>query len=1514
MAATDKTYRNQKTLDIVFAVSCVLMLLSIIWMFVQDYNREFKHEQRTFRDVEEAQAERVWLDKAPDAKDVRAAADDVARARAALQEARERSQADVHKLQIAKAQNEPAYQSIKADYDSVMSLFQIATDLRDEAPEDQRAALQTAVDKRKDEVTKLGERLIQAQRDLESTETQLKQKEEDVRKAQAAVDRAEDRLKKVSADFDRWAKTTAQKRWKWDDLVRTMPVLDAFASPIRIQQFTLAEYPIDYSFKYVTRYDRCMTCHLAIDRPAFTKQAISQLTPDYVPGDLLGKDGKLERARELLGERTARKRIVKGANGKTRVLLPDDDLEPGDTVIDTVAGDDLGFDPSDLPQHVRTVKLTDAQVNEFCAHPRLDLFVDANSPHPSEKFGCTSCHSGQGSATDFTLASHTPSTAPQKESWIKEHNWESIHFWDYPMLPKRFLEATCLKCHHQVTDLIRFGNKEEAPKLLRGYNLVRESGCFGCHEISSLKGGKEVGPDLRLEPSPALDAYTPGERAKMLSDPLNPPGRMRKVGPSLYRIREKTNQQWARKWIEAPRDFRPSTKMPHYYGQTNNRDDVLPDDQKGFPATEIASIAYYLFTESKDYLDDKDKYRKANEMRRDELADKKKKGTISDSELKLYEELKRRIELEIEQRVQKLSDNLIDGTGQHVALPPAGKANAKNGRKLFTERGCLACHMHKGTQEAGMDLPAVASEADFGPDLSRLAAKIAPEDSPDDLNAKRRWLVQWVMDPKVHHPRTRMPVTHLTVEEASDVAAWLLSQSVDDWKHELVPDPNPKLLAELARVYLLKAPGMTRQDVDDILAGNPDQRHGLGTANTLPLDSDERILEGPLTNDKLKWYIGRKAITRLGCFGCHEIPGFATAKPIGTPLNDWGKKDPERLAFEDIAAYVKSNYKLVSRLTDSKGRGLPVKKEANGPSEPYDKFFAEALEHHQREGFLHQKLLEPRSYDYHRDTRTWDDRLRMPQFQFARSHIKPLPGETMEQAKLREEAEAREAVMTFILGLVAEPVPSKYLNDPNPDRLAEIKGRQVLDKFNCAGCHQIRPGLFELLRNDEDMPVGAEPQYATPAQKLAQRLDQAHRNASLSSLTESDQPFPEHNAWTGVPSPLPDRLLLYGQSIPPPSEDYELWIRLTQAFRYTRPGASGQKEAKDIPAGEYVALANRDVLSRTEAYGGEFANLLVRNKYLTTLYGQSYPTLGNGESPESRKALPPPLLREGEKTQPGWLFQFLRHPTKIRPVTILRMPRFNMSDDEAMDLVNYFAAVDRINNPSIGLTYPYVPPARQRDELFWQAKSQEYSRTLKEKNLEQGRLTALQPLWDLLYAERLGRAEAAVKTAKEAEDKETDKDKKKAAEDARKAAEAELAKLKDKAAYDQAERAQWLGSEAYASDAYRLLASYTRCLNCHAVGPQPPTQAIGPPLELAATRLREDWLERWIASPQRLLIYPDGMHAMPPNFVSNKEAWPEFAGTMRQQATAVHDVLVDYPKVSELPVNRNYRSTTGGSK
>ncbi len=191
----------------------------------------------------------------------------------------------------------------------------------------------------------------------------------------------------------------------------------------------------------------------------------------------------------------------------------------------------------------------------YASHPRLDLFLTSASPHPLPKFGCTSCHSGQGSGTSFQNASHTPNHPAQMHEWEK-YGWFDNHFWEQPMHPKRFEESGCIKCHVNVVELAhspKYG--ATAPKVVRGYELVKTYGCFGCHEINGYEGTKIVGVDLRLEPN-AEDAE------KIANDPTQVAGKMRKVGPSLRHIASKSERGWIENWTEEPKQFRPSTRMP----------------------------------------------------------------------------------------------------------------------------------------------------------------------------------------------------------------------------------------------------------------------------------------------------------------------------------------------------------------------------------------------------------------------------------------------------------------------------------------------------------------------------------------------------------------------------------------------------------------------------------------------------------------------------------------------------------------------------------------------------------------------------------------------------------------------------------------------------------------------------------------------------------------------------------------------------------------------------------------
>src|SRR5262249_5114741 len=70
MAASDATYRNTRTLNIIFAASSIVMLITIIGMFAADYFRDWKIEQRLFFDVEEEMAKREVLASAPSEESV----------------------------------------------------------------------------------------------------------------------------------------------------------------------------------------------------------------------------------------------------------------------------------------------------------------------------------------------------------------------------------------------------------------------------------------------------------------------------------------------------------------------------------------------------------------------------------------------------------------------------------------------------------------------------------------------------------------------------------------------------------------------------------------------------------------------------------------------------------------------------------------------------------------------------------------------------------------------------------------------------------------------------------------------------------------------------------------------------------------------------------------------------------------------------------------------------------------------------------------------------------------------------------------------------------------------------------------------------------------------------------------------------------------------------------------------------------------------------------------------------
>jgi cytochrome c551/c552 len=1339
MPATEQTWRNLKILHVVFAVAALLLLLATVLMLTADHARPWKKYARGFRNLEtwsaaarvQEQGSQAYADKAAELDaalaDARRAdlepaltakfiemvktvpADVQAADLAAVDLDQLRTQTDPQERLVKRGDLLARFRDIikraryredqlagalklrKAELDKNRADYELA--VTDSLPAERQAELLALADAKRAEVATATLEFQSANTHRKSLEAQL-----------GAITAGEDAAAKAVADhrakLGQLEKTLAQRQPSAGKAVLELPVLDAFNGPLKVDQIWLPDLTLNNNFRNVARFDRCTTCHRGMDKtapgsptdPAYCEAqsvAIKLPTPAERPASSTVDGDGNDQLEKLYGLRLAPRGLFAAEDPTVSVVVPQSPaaaagLQVGDVVEEIDGGRTLARNVA-VASLVETprwgtpldVKVRRGVPQPYSSHPRLDLFVGDSSPHPMKSFGCTICHQGQGSATSFKWASHSPNTPKQAHQWHDEHGWFNNHHWIFPMLPERFEESSCLKCHHQVVDLEPSERFPEppAPKLVEGYHLIRQYGCYGCHEINGWAGPESrIGPDMRLtsnfhEVAEAL-AVDPGVRALgptverwiadvrsgpdsrqsrerlrdaierdaaagaeaklsprshelavLLKDPETP-GTLPKVGPSLRHAAAKLGFDWSYAWLRNPQDFRPSTKMPRFFGLWDHLEGKGLEESMRYEPLEIRSMIHYLAGASAPF----------------------------------------------------------EYVKPHAGITAA--PDVERGKKVFQVRGCLACHQHAEFPEA---------TSTHGPNLSRIGAKVAGHPRG------KEWLYSWLREPATYHPKTLMPNVLLepvtladgTVSDpAADAVAYLMT-STEDWKPENIPaaklsSDERQALDELALMYLKDRFSVAR--AEQVL------KDGI-PATQADIKGDERMLLGLATADRdavLLNYVGKKTIAKLACYSCHDIPGFEDAKPAGAALADWGRKDPSRIAFEQVSHHVMhqlagkhghghasghgaGHAEAEGHDKPSEGRAKPADDRINpdlayaAPDhddvhvdpesvDPDTGYFLEKLVGHEREGFLWQKLRAPRSYDYKKaENKTYNERYRMPQFPF--------------------DQKQREAVMTFVLGLVAEPPAPKYVHKPGPREQARLDGLVVAEQYNCGGCHVLgmdrwdiryKPGSLGDATELADYPFLAP--HFTPQQVEASLATdrQGRRMASLHGM-------PVLDAATGKPQRVDE------EGTPVDADDPEAKARPFMLWKDVLvDGVARAVGAQNLVVPDDALAAGRHY----PAKGGDLARIL-----FPVVIADEKKVNPNVKPDDAWGWLPPPLVGEGQKVQSAWLHKFLLNPHTIRPPAVLRMPKFNFDSAQAAKLVDYFAVVD-------GAEYPYVADAR----------------------------------------------------------------------------------------------------------------------------------------------------------------------------------------------------------------------------
>lgn len=468
----------------------------------------------------------------------------------------------------------------------------------------------------------------------------------------------------------------------------------------------------------------------------------------------------------LLPWRSYKRQYVRFANTRPEHKRLLADFQPG---VDQIWVPQLGVVDrcETCHQGISQPTLDDATVPAvFRAHPQV--------PHPIASWGCVVCHRGQGRATEVREAHETTLA------------------WEQPLLPVRYLQASCGSCHR--------GSLAQTPKLNRGRELIAKFNCIGCHKLEGIA------------------------RPKML-------------GPDLTNIGTKVSREWIYKWLKEPRTI--SDKDGNVVVDGVKNEDELRMPQFTLSDEELRSLSAFLSTQkrkaiapakfdprvlakwekSPDTVDQGElRFRQmfcttchaiavtragettliggtigpelskvGSKVNTDWLVAwlRNPEGYLPNTTMPRYGWSDEDLYKVTNYLQAKLTDSeLLSNVPQLGAL---ADAEVQQGKRLFMQKGCSSCHAIEG----------ITAPTEFGPDLSNLGGKTISQlefgqsKIPHNLIA---YIRAKVTDPHSVNAAARMPQFRFTPEDLDAIVTALLSMTGEPptpaWDQLRVPAPH----------------------------------------------------------------------------------------------------------------------------------------------------------------------------------------------------------------------------------------------------------------------------------------------------------------------------------------------------------------------------------------------------------------------------------------------------------------------------------------------------------------------------------------------------------------------------------------------------------------------------------------------------------------------------------------------------------------------------------------------------
>ena len=530
---------DTKKLNVIFVFLSFLLLMSTLWLFLDDYIRPWKKVQ-----LDALKIKREKIQKEIEVAGKKIKKEDLAKIKKEIEKAKKT--VDGRKTQIEKIEenlNELGKKLhgqtiITGTHNAMVSQLQFEYGTA-YAHHDKKKAVPLL-----NKLTREKELLFTARDDLKVLEDKKKIEVGKMQKLKKELTVAQEKMKNLLEKKNLLIK--AQKSTEINPVfaLRNAPMVDYMDPTLKIRQIVLSDITDDRYFQQVAKVDRCITCHTFIDEPGYENNPNPHKTHPNL--DLILGVNSPHPIKKIGCT------VCHGGEGH-RVY----DMAAVAHMPDTPQKRELWqkkynwHEPHKVPQ----VMYKNGHTEAGCVkcHSEVEYLSGAavlnEGRRNINRFGCFACHKIRGWEHKKKQGPSLLKIAGKvNKEFFKNWVWDPQSFNKHARMPSFFNQMNNKKekfVRKNITEVVAMteyvwdqsksyqpflkykgGNKE------RGKKLISEVGCLGCHGVEGLE-----------EESKKIDAF---------------------AAPYLSGIGSKVSGDWLVSWLSRPSHYSPDSIMPSF--------------------------------------------------------------------------------------------------------------------------------------------------------------------------------------------------------------------------------------------------------------------------------------------------------------------------------------------------------------------------------------------------------------------------------------------------------------------------------------------------------------------------------------------------------------------------------------------------------------------------------------------------------------------------------------------------------------------------------------------------------------------------------------------------------------------------------------------------------------------------------------------------------------------------------------------------------------------------------------